>query len=105
MVFRIRDSKTDIDGEKAVWQMVKTDLAPHFSDIRELISRLQKLKADDFVFPHSADQYRRRMRTLLIQIADEQPDLDPRHADRRRRLRSALLVQDGSHTDCGCWDI
>jgi hypothetical protein len=53
MLFRIRDSKTDIDGEKAVSQMVKTDLASHLGDIRELILRLQKLKADDFVFPNS----------------------------------------------------
>jgi hypothetical protein len=75
MTFRIRDSKTDIDGDRAVSQMVKTYLAPHLGDIRELIPRLQTLKADDFVFVHSADQYRRRMRTLLIQIVDEQPDL------------------------------
>jgi integrase len=75
MIFRIRDSKTDIDGDKAVSQMVKTDLAPHLSDIRELIPRLQK--ADDFVFPNMPAQYRRRMRGLWIQIADEQPDLIP----------------------------
>jgi hypothetical protein len=77
MIFRIRDSKTDIDGEKAVSQMVKTDLAPHLGDIRRLIPRLKTLKAEDFVFVHSAHQYRLRMRTLLIQIAEEQSDLIP----------------------------
>jgi hypothetical protein len=46
-------------------------------DIPELISRLQKLKTDDFVFPNTPAQYRRRMRSLLIQMAEQQPDLIP----------------------------
>jgi hypothetical protein len=77
MIFRLRLSKTDVDGDKAVSQMMKTDLAPHLGDIPELIPRLKTLKADDFVFPHSADQYRRLMRTLLIEIADEHSDRIP----------------------------
>jgi hypothetical protein len=41
------------------------------------IPRLETLKADDFLFPNTPAQYRRRMRSLLIRIAEQQPDLIP----------------------------
>jgi hypothetical protein len=101
MIFRIRDSKTDVDGEKAVSQMVKTNLASHFGDIRDLIPRLQKLKADDFVFPDAPAQYRRRIRRLLIQIAEEQPDLIP---ETQIDVEDCIRLVRWGHTGCGCWD-
>jgi hypothetical protein len=76
VVFKLRDSKTDIQGA-GVAQLVKLDLGSHVGDVRELLPRLEGLDQEDFVFPYSANVYRRRMRSLLKEIVEESPALIP----------------------------
>jgi hypothetical protein len=64
----VRDSKTDIGGAGVV-QMVKCTGAPHLGDVRELIPRLAGTAPEEYIFPLTADVYRRRMRTVLLRNA------------------------------------